>query len=234
MKLFVTLALVLVLVLSSASLQADPVTGTYKSTDLGGQILTGRASTWRTGINSGLPHVMHIQSWDGATLGTQWEITCPVEDTPFDVQDNRDSTGTGTVVYTSHFHGGGFVFYTGGWPWGDGAGTLDETTMISTVQYVNNIPVASVVNGNTSGTFDDGALLVFAIGNGSGVGETTSLDPTITIPPDYPVFLDDTCNPAPPDKQFGTWGNVCCITVQIDATIATEPETWGSIKSMFK
>jgi len=186
---------VLALLLVCSQVTADPVTGTYHSTDIGGQLYTGRASTWRTGINSGLPHVLHIQSWDGTTLGTQWEVLCPIEDTPFDVQDK---------------------------------------TLITTVQYVNGIPVASVVNGNTSGTFDNGALLVFAIGNGVGVGETTSLDPSITIPPDYPVFMDDTCNPAPDDKQFGTWGDVCSITMQIDATISTESETWGSIKSLFK
>jgi len=231
MKAFAILVLAMLLV--CPQVLADPVTGTYHSTDLGGQLYTGRASTWRTGINSGLPHVLHIQSWDGNTLGTQWEILCPIEDTPFDVQDNRVN-GTGTIVYTSVFHGGTFIFYPGGWPWGDGMGTLEETTLITTVQYVDYVPVASVVNGNTSGTFDNGALLVFAIGNGVGVGETTSLDPSITIPPDYPVFMDDTCNPAPEDKQFGTWGDVCSIILQIDTSIDTENETWGSIKQLFK
>jgi len=112
MKAFAILVLAMLLV--CPQVLADPVTGTYHSTDLGGQLYTGRASTWRTGINSGLPHVLHIQSWDGNTLGTQWEILCPIEDTPFDVQDNRVN-GTGTIVYTSVFHGGTFIFYPGGW-----------------------------------------------------------------------------------------------------------------------
>jgi len=230
-----SLAIILIAIILPPSISlADPVTGTYKSTDLGGQLYTGRASTWRTGINSGLPHVLHIQSWDGSTLGTQWEIICPIEDTPFDVQDNRDENGTGTVAYTSTFHGGTFILYPGGWPWGDGLGTLETTTLITTVQYVNGVPVASVVNGNTSGVFQNGALLVFAIGNGVGVGETTSLDPSITIPPDYPAFIDDTCNPAPYDMQFGSWGDVNSITMQIDATVGVENSTWGAIKEIFK
>jgi len=203
---------------------------------MGGSLYTGRASTWRTGINSGLPHVLHIQSWDGATLGGQWEIECPVENNPFTIEDNRVD-GEGTIVYTSHFEGGRFTFHPGGWPWGDGSGTLGTTTLVTTVQYVMidgvSTPVASVINGNTSGTFDDGCALVFAIGNGSGVGETTSLDPSITLPPDYPIFLDDNCNPAPSDQQFGSWGTVITITVQIDCTVPSETTSWSVIKAAY-
>jgi hypothetical protein len=95
---------------------------------MGGQILTGRTSTWRPGVNSGLPHVLHAQSWDGANLGTQWDINCATETTAFGVVDNRVA-GNGTMVYTSTFNGGTFNFYAGGFPWGDGNGTgVDETT----------------------------------------------------------------------------------------------------------
>ena len=95
---------------------AVPVDGTYTSTDLGGLLLTGRASTHRTGINSGLPHVLHGQSWNGAALGTQWEIRCPTNAVGFSVQDNRNASGTGTLVYTSVYTGGTFTFFAGGWP----------------------------------------------------------------------------------------------------------------------
>jgi hypothetical protein len=213
---------------------AAPVTGVYTSTDLGGQLLTGRASTWRTGINSGLPHVLHSQSWDGSTLGTQWEVTCPTENVPFIVQDNRDMNGTGTIVYTSTFQGGTFTFHPGAWPWGDGTGTLNTTTSVATVQFVNNIPVASVVNSNTSGNFVGGCTLVFSIGNGVGVGETTSLNPAITKPADYPTFLDASCGPAPANQQFGTWGNVITITMQIHCPVGVDAVQWSAAKRLYQ
>ena len=215
---------------------AAPVAGIYNSTDLGGQLLTGRASTWRSGINSGLPHVLHAQSWNGA-LGTQWDVSCPTEPNNFVVQDNRVN-GTGTVVYSSTFTGGTFTLYAGGWPWGDGTGTLATTTTVTTVQYVliNNVstPVASVVNANTSGTFSNGCALTFAIGNGSGVGETTSLNVNITKPADYPVFFDGNCQAPAPNQQFGTWGTVLTITMGIDCATGAGSSTWGRIKTLYR
>jgi len=228
-----TLAALTALFLLPVLAQAVPVTGMYTSTDLGGQILTGRASTWRSGVNSGLPHVLHAQSWDGANLGTQWDISCATENSAFSVVDNRVA-GNGTIVYTSTFNGGTFNFYAGGFPWGDGTGTLATTTLITTVQYMMigpvSTPVASVVNGNTSGLFTNGCLLTFAIGNGAGVGET----PYASIPATYPLFLDGTCSPASPSAQFGTWGNVITITMNINCTVADETTSWGSIKSLYR
>lgn len=213
---------------------ASPNNGTYTSTDLGGQLLTGRASTWRSGINSGLPHVLHVQSWDNSSLGTQWEVNCPLESGNFSVVDNRNVNGTGTVVYTSTFSGGTFTFFAGGWPWGDGTGTLATTVLISTVQFVNNVPVASVINGNSSGVFASGCALTFAIANGNGVGETTSLNPAITKPADYPTFLDGSCGPADASHQFGTWGNVTTITMNVDCATPTRSSTWGQVKSIYR
>jgi hypothetical protein len=216
---------------------AAPLTGIYNSTDMGGQLLTGRASTWRSGINSGLPHVLHAQSWNGSALGTQWEISCPTEPSNFTVQDNRVN-GVGTVVYTSTFNGGTFTLFPGGWPWGDGTGSLQTTALVTTVQYINignvSTPVASVVNGNTAGTFLGGCALTFAIGNGSGVGETTSLNPAITKPADFPTFLDGTCGPADASHQFGTWGNVITITMGINCPVAAEPAAWGTVKHLYR
>lgn len=229
--------IILVLTGLAAAALAAPVTGVYTSTDLGGQLLTGRASTWRSGINSGLPHVLHAQSWDGTTLGTQWTFDCAIENLPFTVVDNRVG-GVGTVVYTSTFQGGTFTFFPGGWPWGDGSGTLATSTLITTVQHVLiggiSTPVAAVVNGNSSGVFSDGCNLTFVIANGVGVGETTSLNPAITKPADYPAFLDGTCGPAPANAQFGSWGNVITITMQLDCPTGARPETWGRMKTLYR
>jgi hypothetical protein len=220
----------------SGSALAAPNTGTYTSTDLGGQLLTGRASVNRTGIDSGLPHTLHAQSYNqgNGALGAQWEVRCPVENAPFGIQDNRDGNGTGTVVYTSTFQGGQFELFNTGGPWGDGIANLGTTTMISTVQFVNNVPVASVVNANTSGDFGNGCALTFSIANGVGVGETTSLNPAITKPADYPTFLDSTCQPAAGNQQYGTWGNVITITMRIDCVVPTETSTWGAVKATYR
>lgn len=215
---------------------ASPINGIYTSTDIGGQLFTGRASTWRSGINSGFPHVFHIQSWDGVSLGTQYDISCG-QSTSMSVVDNRVA-GVGTIVYTSTYTGGTFTFLSGAWPWGDGTGTLGTTSLVTTVQYVmiagNSTPVAAVVNGNSSGAFLGGCALTFAIANGDGVGETTSLNPAIAKPSAYPSFLDGSCALASPTAQFGTWGNVRTITFMIDCATPTRPSTWGQVKSIYR
>ncbi len=227
---FRTLApLCALLLLAPVAVLAAPVAGTYTTTDLGGQLLTGRASTWRTGVNSGLPHVLHGQSWNGSVLGTQWELRCAIENSPFGVQDNRVG-GTGTVVYTSNFTGGQLELFSTGGPWGDGVANLGTTVVISTVQFVNiagnSTPVASVVNANTSGNFGGGCTLTFVISNGTGVGET----PFAAKPANYPTFLDATCGPAPAIQQFGTWGNTLTSTMRIDCVVPATPASWGAVK----
>lgn len=213
---------------------AAPVNGIYRSVDFGAGnlLLTGRASTWRSGVNSGLPHVLHIESWNGTALGTQWAISCPTENTQFTVQDFRVG-GTGIVRYTSVFQGGTFTFLAGGWPWGSGTGTLGTTNLVTDVQYYSGVPVGSVVNGNTSGTFSDGCALTFAIANGAGIGETSSLYP-MTKPADYPTFLNGSCGLAPPTAQFGSWGTVTNITLGIHCPTPTAPTTWGKIRTIYR
>jgi hypothetical protein len=226
-------ALLLLPILATAA----PVDGIYRSTDfpspLTGLLLTGRASTWRPGINSGLPHVLHAQSWDETTLGTQWQISCAVENSAFSIQDYRVN-GTGTVIYTSTFQGGTFTFFPGGWPWGDGTGTLGTTNLITTVSFVGGYPMGGVVNGTTSGAFEGGCELTFAIANGLGAGETTDLYPTLTKPADYPEFLDGTCGPASPTLQYGSWGTVLTITMGINCPVPTEETTWGNMKALYR
>jgi len=217
--------------------------GTYTTTDLGGRLLTGRASTWRPGINSGLPNVLHAQSWNGSTLGAQWELRCPVENSAIGVVDNRVG-GVGTVVYTSTFTGGQLELFSTGEAWGDGVADLGTTIVISTVQFINianvSTPVASVLNASTSGQFGQPTLcgrhcvLTFVVSNGVGVGETTSLDLSITRPATYPDFLDASCLAAPGGQQFGTWGNTLTTTMRIDCTTSTTAATWGKVKSQYR
>ena len=227
-----TLTTLLSLLCVSSAAMAAPVAGTYTTTDLGGQLLTGRASTWRPTVNSGFPKVLHAQSWNGSILGTQWELRCAVENVGLapNVSGYNAVTGTGVIIYTQNFTGGQFELFNTGGAWGDGVANLNTTTVVSTVQFVNFNPVASVVNANTSGDFGGGCTLTFAISNGVGVCET----PFCVKPADYPTFLDGSCSAAAPSAQFGTWGNTLTSTMRIDCVVPTSSSTWGSLKSMYR
>ena len=217
--------------LSAVAALAAPVPGTYRSTDLGGALFTGHASqSWNLPSNAahGVGDVYNSESWDGALLGTQWSFTCGQQGAPQLVQDNRVA-GTGTVVYTNSFLGGTFSFTNG--PWCNTAscsGVSNQTLEIVTVQYVSNVPVASVVNISTSGVFTDTQCnLTFVISNGVGEGDTDGGPKPAT----YPAFLDPTCAPT---RVYGSWGDVITITARIDCPTPAKQSTWGAIKSQYR
>ena len=210
---------------------ADPVPGTYTSTDLGGALFTGRASqSWGAALNAnqGNGDVFHAESWSGSALGTQWTFSCGTQTAPQIVQDNRVG-GTGTVVFTNSFLGGSFNFVNG--PWCNSAncgGTTSQTVSTVTVQYVTDIPVASVVNINTSGVFPGtNCNLTFVISNGVGLGDTDSG----SLPADYPAFLETDCSAS---RVFGSWGDVVTIVARIDCPTSTHNSTWGALKSSYR
>ena len=224
------LSAVALVAVSATAAFAAPVPGTYRSVDLGGALYTGHASqSWAAPSNAanGVTDVYNAQSFNGA-LGTQWAISCGIQNAPQAVQDNRIA-GTGTVVYTNAFLGGNFYFNNG--PWCSSAvctGTINQTIEIVTVQYVSNIPAASVVNINTSGTFSGGQCnLTFAIANGVGLGDTDGGAKPVT----YPDFLDPNCNPT---RVYGSWGDVITVTARIDCPTPTRSSTWGAIKSQYR
>ena len=221
----------------SASLAAaapnQPVIGTYRSTDLGGTLLTGRASqSWSAPANAahGLGDVYHAQSWNGAALGTQWDFTCGTQNAPQTVFDTRVA-GTGAVFFSNTFVGGTYNFSNG--PWCASAncpGVSNQTIEQVTVQYVGNVPQASVVNINTSGHFDNSNCnLTFAIANGFGQGDT---DGGVFPAGQYPTLLaPGTCAPT---RTFGSWGDVITITARIDCPVATSKPTWGQLKQSYR
>lgn len=217
---------VLALVPSLAA--ADPVPGTYTSTDLGGPLLTARTSTSRPFVNSGLPQVFHAKSWDGVALGTQYTFACGIQSTAF-VPDSSlydAGTGNGTIRYHQEFNGGTFSFNPG--PWGDGNGTIALSVVDIQVTFVSFLPVTSRANIVTTGTFSNGCALRYAVGNGIGVCETPFC---ATIPADYPAFLDPTCLPT---RQFGTWGQVSQIQMNIDCATPAHQGTWGQLKTRYR
>lgn len=207
---------------------AAPVPGTYTSTDLGGALLTARTSTSRVFPNSGLPQVFHVQSWDGAALGTQYTFACGVQTVAF-VPDStfyNVGTGNGTIRYHQEFNGGTFTLAPG--PWGDGSGTITTTIVDIQVTFVSFLPVASRANVVTTGTFANGCALRYAVGNGIGVCETPFC---ATLPPGYPPFLDPSCLPT---RVYGTWGQVSQIQMNIDCATEGQNGTWGRLKTLYR
>jgi len=72
----IVLAGALAAVLGVSAAEAGPILGDYKSVELDSTVLMGH---WSEGYVNGDPnHVgngAHAASWDGANLGTQWELT---------------------------------------------------------------------------------------------------------------------------------------------------------------
>ncbi len=233
-----SISLVVLFLLASLAAFADPVPGIYTSTSRPGMIpgvQIGRASTSRPLPNSGNPKVFHGQSWDEYVLGTQWEIKCGVEMTsvPPDYSLYDSVTGTGLITYHQTFLGGTFELYSDpAVAWGSGSGTLNVTSIVSQVQLIDFIPIASSFTGTTTGVFEIGCTLDLAMANGFGTGET----PYLTKPASYPAFLAPDCSPADDLHQFGTWGHVNDIIVKINADCATpaHPSTWGTLKSIYR
>jgi hypothetical protein len=219
---------------ASVALAAGPIPGLYRSIDLGGAVLLGRASqSWAQPLNAqnGVSDVYNAQSWNGSVAGTQWVFRCGIQPAAQLVQDNRDGSGTGAVIFTNTFSGGTFWLSRFG-PWGDGindlTGTVGTTREIVTVTYVSGIPFESRINMDAAGLFDGSScVLRFVISNGVGGGDTDLLPK----PADYPDFLDTACGP---NRIFGSWGDVKDIAMYIDCPVDTHRSTWGKVKQLYR
>ena len=219
---------------ASVTFAASPIPGLYRSVDLGGTVLLGRASqSWAQPLNAqnGIADVFNAQSWNGSVLGTQWLFRCGIQPAAEIVQDYRDGSGTGAVIFTSTFTGGAYWLSRFG-PWGDGVndltGTIGATHEIVTVTYVTGFPVESRVNMDANGMFDGSScLLRFVISNGVGGGDTDLLPK----PAGYPDFLDPACAPS---RLYGSWGDVMDISMYIDCPVDAHRSTWGRVKQIYR
>ena len=234
MKRLATVVMLLVL-FTATSYAAAPLNGDYQSTDLGGPLLLGRYSEgWAAGGGALVPGTtLNAQSWDGATLGTQWHYWCSTEETPAVLLiDNVNASGNGNRTYMKTFVGG-YIWLSGSGPWANGdaeyTGYIDTYTEFETVTYTGWTPVAMVTNVQAIAYFDDypGTCMSFYIGNGTLVASTALGH---TLPADYPGLLDPACNATYVD---GAAWNFTSITLSIvDCAVGTEESTWGGIKSL--
>jgi len=217
---------------------APPADGIYTSTDLGGQMLLGRYSeSWD--VPDGrlqMGNTANKLSWDGATLGTQWQLYCTrIANPPVLITDTVDGSGNGfrewLVVYV-----GGYLVLDGNGPWGDGSepvynASLQTYQEIKSFQYSNHQIVQGISNVSIQAEFQgfDDACVAISILNQEELGSTDSE----AFPPDYPAFLmPGTCDPA---RTLGSWGEVDEITlIVIGCTVPVKEVTWGAIKSHYE
>lgn len=215
-----------------------PVNGTYTSTDLGGLMLTGRYSESWFGGPLQVNNTLNEESWDGATLGTQWRWYCPWILSPptllsNTVNGNGDGFKTWNVTYSD-----GICWLDGSGPWGggDASYTANITTwsVQVTEQYANNVLIASIRNTFATAQFQgyNSECMDLQISNNEMIGNTDSG----AKPGDYPEFWYWNPCGSIGNAGPGEWGTVTDITFIIDGciTIPVEEKTWGSVKAMYQ
>jgi len=232
----IALALFLTFALAAAAVAGPPLDGNYKSTDLGGPLLTGRyCESWappNTATDPGT--TFNCASWDGGTLGTQWRYYCAVLNQPgMIIVDNVDANGNGSRTYMKTFVGG-YFWLAGTGPWANGdpdyPGVLDSYVEFETIQYVAWDRVNAVTNVQCAAHFNGypDACITLGIGNGVEIGST---DFMMVKPGDYPDFLDGNCDPL---GTHGGWWDFISITLSITGcTVPVQETSWGSVKAIY-
>lgn len=227
-----------IVMMAAAALAGPPLNGIYSSTDIGGDVNTGRYTEgWDVGGGAtSIGTVLNAQSWDGATLGLQWRYTCStIESAPALIQDTVNASGTGSKTWQIDFTGG-TIWLSGDGPWGNGdaeyTGTITSYTEFETVQYVAFEAVHAVTNVTAIAHLDgySEACMTFSVGNGVEVGNTNDGS---TKPSTYPDFLQaGTCAPV---MTLGAWWDFMTMSLYIDnCTVGTEPATWGAVKAIYR
>jgi len=238
MKTALVIVFAVILTVPLLAFAGPPIDGIYTSTDLGGQVLLGRYSeSWD--VPDGrlqMGNTVNKLSWDGATLGTQWQLFCTrIGGPPVLITDTVDGNGNGfrewRVVYVA-----GDLVLDGNGPWGDGSEAFYNANLhayqeIKTFQYVNNQIVQCISNVSLQAAFQgwDESCVTISILNQEELGSTN----TASLPADYPPFLVPiTCDPT---RTLGSWGEVDEITLIVSGcTVPTEETTWGIIKSRYE
>ncbi len=224
--------------MASASYAEHPLNGVYLSAI--GQILTGRFSESYVGGGQGqVGNTVHAMSWNGADLGTQWEVFCPrLAQPPELIEDTVDAEGNGHRVYRSIYTGGSFQL-DGSGAWGNGDplyfGDLSFYIHTTTMQIAGGQLVGYTTNAQLSGSFSGYENCIqLTIANAALLGMGG-------LPPaGYPVLQMQQhegsawCADTLPGV-VGEWGDVWSITMIIsDCSTSTESVSWGAIKTLYR
>jgi hypothetical protein len=229
------LAVLLCMLLTVPAFAGPPQAGNYKSTDLGGSVLTGTYSeTWNGGPMA-VNNTVNEKSWDGTNLGTQWLWTCAyVASAPTLLYDGVNASGDGNKIWYVTYTGGTAQLLSTG-PWGDEDYDANVLTWEATVTetYQNFVEVGTVKTVNATAQFigyDDNCI-VLALSNLEKHGDGMELPPPGALA--YPEFIDNTCSPT--GEGPGEWGEVDDITYSIlQCTVGTEEQSWGSVKALYR
>ena len=232
------IALLLILGMAVPVMAGAPANGTWKSTDLGGPVLLGTYSEyWPAGTKLTVNNTLNEQSWDGATLGTQWWWYCPWQVAPPTlVLDNVDGAGNGIKIWRVDYTGG-YCWLSGTGPWGTGdpsyLALIDSWTDIVTETYAAFVEVGTVKTQNAAGTFQGYNLdcMTLSLANKEKLGDTNGGP----LPAGFPNFWDWTiCADVGTDGP-GEWGEVDDITLTITGceTVPVEEKTWGAVKQIY-
>jgi hypothetical protein len=217
MKYIKWIIVIILLAIPEFGRAGPPFNGTYRSTDLGGTVLTGRYSEswWQPGGRLDVHTVINKMSWDTVALGTQWWIYCmDNSDIQFLLRDTVDGNGNGIEEWLI-LYDGGLIILDGSGPWGNGDPSytvpLEYYWARRTYHYTNHEIVQVVTRDSLQGDFvgysADCMTMAFSTLEELGTTNTGSL------PPDYPSFLDHTTCAA--TRTLGSWGDIHDFTLTI-------------------
>lgn len=229
MKSLLTLLLVTATVAALAvpALAGAPVNGQYKSE--AGQVLHGRYSeSYVAGTPLTVGNTMNTQSWDGATLGTQYRFTCPSTASTVLVLDLVFG-GNGQQIWQKTYTGGTFWLNGTGEAWDGGdatyTGTIDTYIETVTIIFSGGVRVAATSNIAGSGSFN-------LYGNSCIQWTRNGADVMGASPPAYPDYLSPNCAPG---VGMGRSGNSTDFTINVvNCVVPVDESTWGGIKALYE
>ncbi len=176
-----------------------------------------------------LGNVLHAESWDGSTLGTDWKILCP-EVVRVTLIVDLTFGGTGQKIYQLDYRGG-YLELSGGGPWGNGdavyTNVIDTYYEFRTIQYEAGVKIGSVSDHSVTAhsTFTE-KCFTWGIGNGVWLGESGP------APSGYPEYEIGAAMGA---LKAGHWGDIRDLTLTIEGcTVSTEQSSWGAVKAIYR
>jgi len=230
------IVILLSVLISAPALAQAPLDGTYKSTDLGGSMLPGRYSeSWFPGPLA-VNNTLNEESWDGATLGTQWHWYCPWIVGKLLLVSTVDGFGNGQKIWKVTYTGG-YCWLDGAGPWGGGDASyladINTWVAIVTETYAAFVEVGTVRNHNASATFQNypQECMSLSVTNAEKLGDTSGGG---GLPANFPAFWDWV--PCAPAATPGEWGDIDGITFNILGceTVSVTETSWGAVKAMYR
>jgi hypothetical protein len=208
---------------------------------INGQLMGARLTQSESAFE-GPDQVFSIASWNGKTLGTEWELSCNQQTTPADVVVGLDPNGNNIVITTIVFQGGNFHLCQVG-PWGnDVYGTALTNQVVLTEYYEAGRVVRAEMVSEAVGRCNTGRAVQFNFSRCMAWGEME--EPM----PGYPELLDQNCAPT---RVHGYWGEMTDVTIRLfkkppacipliasptsgDLPAVVERTTWGAMKALYR